>query len=325
MTRAKLSGALLVRKGPPAGISLPQDLSPIGSDADEQGASRPVLVWSARPDDAAEPNPAIGALDAAQRAVAPGLRWSISRAVAVAVSFFAIGSVSAFLLLQPSPGTRPAEAALSVAPSTPATKLASSGVELQPQPQPPAKAASAVASPSALDSPPENAPPAVATLQVPPPDNPATGAADIGQVVAPTDAAVVAGDPTLPVGQGSGAPPSAIVTVSTGNSSTAPAEAPGSAVLNAALVERGDALFVTGDLSSARMFYERAAGAGHGPAALRLGETYDPAFLARTRFIGARANAATAAHWYRRAHELGIPEADILLKAIAAETGRSTP
>ena len=73
------------------------------------------------------------------------------------------------------------------------------------------------------------------------------------------------------------------------------------------------------------MFYERAANAGHGQAALRLGETYDPAFLARTRFTGARANAAIAAYWYQRARELDVPEADILLTAIAAEAGYSSP
>jgi TPR repeat protein len=73
------------------------------------------------------------------------------------------------------------------------------------------------------------------------------------------------------------------------------------------------------------MFYERAANTGHGQAALRLGETYDPAFLARNRFIGARGNAAIAAYWYERARELGVPDANILLRAIAAEAGYASP
>jgi TPR repeat protein len=108
-------------------------------------------------------------------------------------------------------------------------------------------------------------------------------------------------------------------------SSTAPVEPAGSSMLNqalnSALLARGDALFVSGDIASARLFYERAANAGDGHAALRLGETYDPAFLARTGLIGSRENASVAAYWYQRASELGVPDGEILLKAIAAETG----
>ena len=48
-----------------------------------------------------------------------------------------------------------------------------------------------------------------------------------------------------------------------------------------ALLERGDSLIAKGDVASARLFYERAAEGGEGQAALRLGESYDPAFLAR--------------------------------------------
>jgi TPR repeat protein len=108
-------------------------------------------------------------------------------------------------------------------------------------------------------------------------------------------------------------------------SSTAPIERAGSPMLNqalnSALLARGDAMFVARDLASARLFYERAANAGDGYAALRLGETFDPAFLARTGLIGFRANASVAAYWYRRAGELGVSDGEILLKAIAAVTG----
>ena len=70
---------------------------------------------------------------------------------------------------------------------------------------------------------------------------------------------------------------------------------------------------------------DSAANAGDGHAALRLGETYDPAFLARTRFIGARENASVAAYWYQRAGELGVPEGEILLSALVAETRHRVP
>jgi len=80
-----------------------------------------------------------------------------------------------------------------------------------------------------------------------------------------------------------------------------------------ALVARGDALISVADVVSARLFYERAAEAGDGPAALRLGETYDPQFLAWARLGRVRGDPAMAVHWYKRAHELGVSAAEILL------------
>jgi TPR repeat protein len=84
------------------------------------------------------------------------------------------------------------------------------------------------------------------------------------------------------------------------------------------LLARGDALFGNGDIVSARLFYERAAEGGDAQAALRLGETYDPAFLARARLNGVHGDAAAAARWYRHALGLGAAEAEILLTDVAA-------
>jgi TPR repeat protein len=89
------------------------------------------------------------------------------------------------------------------------------------------------------------------------------------------------------------------------------------------LIARGDALLSRGDFISARLFYERAADAGEGQAALRMGESYDPAFLARSRVAGFRGDALLAARWYLRALELGTPGAEILFKAVAADNGSS--
>jgi TPR repeat protein len=74
-----------------------------------------------------------------------------------------------------------------------------------------------------------------------------------------------------------------------------------------------------GDASSARLFYERAADAGNGEAALRLGETYDPNFLGRVQLRAVQGDAAAAVFWYRRARELGVAEAEILLQGIQAK------
>jgi hypothetical protein len=79
-----------------------------------------------------------------------------------------------------------------------------------------------------------------------------------------------------------------------------------------AQLARGDSLMGAGDVAAARLFYERAAAAGNGEAALRLGETYDLAFLRRIH-AAIQGDHAQAAYWYRRAVELGQSEAETLL------------
>lgn len=85
-----------------------------------------------------------------------------------------------------------------------------------------------------------------------------------------------------------------------------------SPVVIAVLLSRGDALFEQGEIYSARRFYERAAVAGDGRAALRLANTFDPAFL-EFAHLRMRGDAAMAESWYRRARELGQTEAAMLL------------
>jgi hypothetical protein len=72
-----------------------------------------------------------------------------------------------------------------------------------------------------------------------------------------------------------------------------------------ALLEHGDALLRIADIASARLFYERAANAGDGRAALRLGATFDPAFLERAGLRNLKGDAAAARSWYSRAVDLG--------------------
>jgi multidrug efflux system membrane fusion protein len=78
----------------------------------------------------------------------------------------------------------------------------------------------------------------------------------------------------------------------------------------AALVARGDDLMNKGDITSARLFYERAFQAGDRRAALRMGVTFDPAFLDRVAFRGTLGNQEEARSWYRRASNLGAVEPD---------------
>jgi TPR repeat protein len=77
----------------------------------------------------------------------------------------------------------------------------------------------------------------------------------------------------------------------------------------AELLARGDVFLRAGDIASARLFYERAAEAGDGQAALRMGATFDPSFLASAGLHNLRGDPAKARLWYHRALGLGASEA----------------
>jgi TPR repeat protein len=87
----------------------------------------------------------------------------------------------------------------------------------------------------------------------------------------------------------------------------------------AALVARGDALVGVRDIVSARLFYQRAVEAGDGRAALRMGATFDPAFLDRANIRGVSGNQQETLSWYRRARALGEAKAEGLLKALQTQ------
>jgi len=87
------------------------------------------------------------------------------------------------------------------------------------------------------------------------------------------------------------------------------------------LLARGDWWFATGDVASARLFYERAAGVGEARAAVKLGETFDPAFLGRLNLRGVRADPGMAVFWYRRARDLGASDAASRLIGLEAKQG----
>jgi len=82
------------------------------------------------------------------------------------------------------------------------------------------------------------------------------------------------------------------------------------------LVARGDAFLSARDIASARLLYERAVAMGDGHAALRMGATFDPAFLERADIRGTKGDQREALSWYRHARDLGDVEADRLLKKL---------
>jgi hypothetical protein len=219
------------------------------------------------------------------------------------------------------PEAKPAETAAVAAPivapaPVPAAALTRSAAPIDaggdgPDPKPSsaetgatAKAASVLPDqPAAVSATPLPAGPAAAT-----PDRAASIRPEAGPVVAnlelpkPVPALIPPSSSAPPIG----APVPAVVE---------PKEPPAIPTDTAPLLERGDRLFGTGDVASARLFYERAADAGNGQAALRLGETYDPAFLQRAQ-LRVAGDRGLATFWYGRARELGADEADILLKGM---------
>jgi hypothetical protein len=91
----------------------------------------------------------------------------------------------------------------------------------------------------------------------------------------------------------------------------------------AELLDHGDALLRNGDVASARLFYERAASAGDGRAALRLGATFDPEFLGRLGLGKLQANPAEARSWYSRALDLGVVDAKRRMNSVQTSRGNS--
>src|SRR5206468_10002195 len=84
----------------------------------------------------------------------------------------------------------------------------------------------------------------------------------------------------------------------------------------AVLLARGDYLLGVSDIASARLFYERAAEAGDGRGALRMGMTFDMDFLARSGLRKVQGNPDQAIFWYRRASALGNSKTEALEKQI---------
>lgn len=81
------------------------------------------------------------------------------------------------------------------------------------------------------------------------------------------------------------------------------------------LLQRGDQMIALGDVSAARLLYGRAASAGSGVAALAMGRTFDPNFLASIG-AGVAPDPMAATIWYRLAITLGDKDAIPLLQQI---------
>ena len=84
------------------------------------------------------------------------------------------------------------------------------------------------------------------------------------------------------------------------------------------LMKKGDAQLEEGNVSAARLLYERAAEAGLAQAAMALAATFDAAEFARLRLRGIDADPKEARRWYERARQLGAADAEERLRRIGA-------
>ena len=130
-----------------------------------------------------------------------------------------------------------------------------------------------------------------------------TPVASLPRVVSPAPAPVSA--PAAPAS----APPTATTRA------PAIAEAPLSPAVLALLLRRGDEESAIGDISAARLLYERAAESGSGLAARQLARSYDPAFLP-VAVANTLSDLGRAKQWYQRAASLGNADAATRLKAL---------
>jgi len=115
-----------------------------------------------------------------------------------------------------------------------------------------------------------------------------------------------AGSPALSVARGVAVTPTA--------AAPAPSQASEAAKR---LCAQGLVALAAGDIAGARAFLERAAEAGETRALLVLGESYDPATLARLGALGFKGDAAQARDYYSRALTAGVGAARERIAALA--------
>jgi hypothetical protein len=82
------------------------------------------------------------------------------------------------------------------------------------------------------------------------------------------------------------------------------------------LMAHGQKMIDVGYFAGARAYYQRAAEAGSGEAALAVGATYDPVFVSALRSQGIKPDPQAAEAWYSRAAALGVADREAGLAAL---------
>ena len=198
----------------------------------------------------------------------------------------AVAAIQAALTPSPAPAAAPSKPAVIEAGSSPVAARAKPEQSKVPEAAKPAAMAS--------DRGAAPMPPPVDTNLMPEPQTPAA----TEQPAAPQIAAVQTAEPPAPPPE----PPAP--QLSAGELTT--------------LMARGRRFIASGDFTSARPVYRRAAEAGYAEAALALGETYDPITLRERGVIGMSPDISQARQWYERARDLGSLEAPTRLGRLPA-------
>lgn len=82
-------------------------------------------------------------------------------------------------------------------------------------------------------------------------------------------------------------------------------------------MQKGDEFMQAGNITVARLFYQKAAEIGLGQGALSLAGTFDANELSRAKIVGGiQADREQARKWYEKARELGAPEASERLQRL---------
>ena len=279
----------------PAASELPQAPAPLFLSVVAEGAARPAET-------------------ASPHIAHPGRRSHTWRWIAALILVAVAGGALAAggLWVQRQARNTPAVAAVAVTLPPPAQpQVAITRPEPSPPPHGEDRAEGAALPPKPAEMPADKpATVAVVPMPAPAPTSTPAAAAPTAEPITP-GAVEAAKSPAATVA----APPAARVDVAASPEPQGVQHLPAQEI--AELIARGDAFLGRGDIVSARLFYERAAEAGDGQAALLTGETFDPNLLARTGLRGMRGDAAKAAEWYRRAVVLGVADAETLLKALA--------
>ena len=90
------------------------------------------------------------------------------------------------------------------------------------------------------------------------------------------------------------------------------------------LMAHGRKMISVGYFAGARAYFERAAETGSGEAALAVGATYDPAFIAALGVQGIKPDPEAAQTWYARAAALGLEDRETKLEGLKDEWARSS-
>lgn len=115
-------------------------------------------------------------------------------------------------------------------------------------------------------------------------------------------------------------PPSeARPTISGSGLRSGPSMTPGDRERAVRLLQKGEEHLAEGNVSAARLMFERAADVGSAQAAMALAATFDATELARLSVLGGiQPDAREARRWYERALQLGAADAEPRLRRLGA-------